>query len=117
MDNRTKRIILYLFGCVLFRFILVLIAKNIAIEKLPYMGYLASIPAIGFAVIYLGGLRKTGGEVFGDRIWWNSLRPIHSALYFLLVYMAVTMQRNAYRVLLLDVILGLVSFLGYHFIL
>ena len=29
-------------------------------------------------------LRKTGLEVFGDKIWWNNLRPIHGILYGLL---------------------------------
>ena len=40
------------------------------------------IAASGFSYIYMNGLRKTGGEVFGDKIWWNNLRPFHAVMYF-----------------------------------
>ena len=115
MDNKTKRILFFMLGCVVVRIGLVLLAKNIPEDKLSYMGYLALVPAIGFSIIYLGGLRKTGGEVFGDIIWWNNLRPIHALLYFIFAYMAINKNQNAYKVLLGDVILGVVAFMGYHF--
>ena len=86
MDNIQKRFLLFLFGCMGMRLFLVYIAKNINTIYLPYLGYLALIPAFGFISIYLTGSRKTGPEVFGDQIWWNDLRPIHSLLYFLESY-------------------------------
>ena len=115
MDNKIKRIILFMLGCVFTRLFIVYLAKNIDEEYLPYMGYMALIPAIGFSVIYLGDLRKTGGEVFGDKIWWNSIRPIHALLYFIFSIMAINKNRNSYKVLLVDVIFGLMAFLSYHF--
>jgi len=78
------------------------------------MGYIALIPAIGFITIYLTDSRKTGPGVFGDKIWWNNLRPMHSLLYFLFAYNAINGNKDAYRYLLFDVIFGLTSFLSYH---
>jgi hypothetical protein len=114
MDDYFKRILLFLIGCIGFRFALVFIAKNINVEYLPWMGYLALLPAIGFTYIFMNDLRKTGPEVFGDRIWWNLLRPIHAILYFLFAYNAINANRKAWVYLFMDVLIGLNSFLIYH---
>ena len=114
MDNITKRYLMFLFGCIIARTSLVFLAKNVPSKYLTYMGYIALIPAIGFAYIYLTGIRKTGGEVFGEKIWWNNLRPIHSLLYFTFAYMAINKKDTAYIPLLIDVNIGLLAFLGYH---
>jgi hypothetical protein len=79
------------------------------------MGYGALVIAIGFFYIYLTGTRKTGAEVFGDTIWWNDLRPIHGLLYSLFAYNAITGNMSAWVYLLIDVIIGLTSFLIFHF--
>tara|TARA_Y100001970_G_C14227099_1_gene856367 strand:+ start:148 stop:528 length:381 start_codon:yes stop_codon:yes gene_type:complete len=115
MNNIQKRFFLFLFGCILTRFIFVYIAKNIDKKNLAYMGYIFLIPAIGFLYIYINNLRKTGLEVFGDKIWWNDLRPIHAFLYLLFSYYAINEYKNAYIFLLVDVIIGLLSFLIYHY--
>ena len=78
------------------------------------MGYLALLPAIGFFYLFLTGSRKTGAEVFGDKIWWNNLRPVHGLMYFLFAYNAITGNSFAWVYLLVDVIIGLVSFLVFH---
>ena len=114
MDTLQKRILLFLVGCIGVRLLLVYIAKNIDIKLLKYMGYITLIPAIGFIYIYLTGSRKTGPEVFGSKIWWNNLRPIHAILYLLFSYNAIIGNRNAWIYLLIDVLLGLISFLVYH---
>jgi hypothetical protein len=114
MDTLQKRILLFLIGCIGVRLLLVYIAKNIDIKLLKYMGYITLIPAIGFIYIYLTGSRKTGPEVFGSKIWWNNLRPIHAILYLLFSYNAIIGNRNAWIYLLIDVLLGLISFLVYH---
>lgn len=112
MNNLQKRTALFLFGCIGMRLFLVYIAKNIKLEYLPIMGYLALLPAIGFAYIYLTGTRKTGAEVFGEKIWWNNLRPIHSFLYALFAYYAINKNRNSWIILFVDVIFGLSSFIA-----
>jgi hypothetical protein len=116
MNNIQKRFLLFLIGCIGTRSLFVIVAKMISLNYLPYLGYLALIPAIGFIYIYLTGSRNTGGEVFGDKIWWNNLRPIHSLLYFLFAYNAINGNKNSWIYLLIDVIIGLISFLTYHFL-
>ena len=115
MNDLQKRFLLFLIGCIGTRAIFVLIAKNIGIKYLPYLGYIALAPAIGFMYIYLTGSRKTGAEVFGEKIWWNDLRPLHSLLYFLFAYNAIMGNQNAWTYLLADVLIGLISFLVFHF--
>lgn len=117
MDNYNKRILLFLIGCIGIRSILVYIAKNINLNFLPIMGYFALLPAIGFIYIFMNNLRKTGLEVFGDKIWWNLLRPIHGILYLFFAYNAINLNPNSWIYLFVDVLLGLNSFLIYHILL
>lgn len=84
MDTLYKRFLLFLIGCIGTRLLLVHIARTLDTELLRYMGYLALLPAFGFIYIYMSGTRKTGPEVFGDKIWWNDLRPLHGLLYLFL---------------------------------
>jgi hypothetical protein len=116
LTDIQKRLVLFLVGCVGTRLLLVYLAATVPPRWLFFMGILALVPAIGFAVIYIGGLRTTGREVFGDRIWWNDLRPLHAALYALFAYLAITgAQSLAWKVLLGDVLVGLAAFLAYHY--
>lgn len=114
MENITKRVLLFLLGCIGTRLFLVYVAKNINTTLLKYMGMLALLPAFSFFYIYLTGSRKTGVEVFGDKIWWNNLRPIHGVLYLLFAYNAINGNKNAWIYLLVDVLFGLASFLVFH---
>lgn len=115
MNTIQKRFILFLIGCIGSRSLLVYLAKRTNQTFLIYMGYLALLPAIGFFYLFLTGTRKTGAEVFGDVIWWNYLRPIHGLLYVLFAYNAINGNSNSWIYLLVDVILGLVSFLLFHY--
>ena len=115
MNTIQKRFLLFIVGCIGSRSLLVYLAKNASEKILMYIGYLALLPAIGFLYIYFSGARKTGAEVFGEKIWWNNLRPIHSLLYFLFAYNAINGNKMAWVYLLIDVIFGLISFLGHHF--
>ena len=115
MNNIQKRFLLFLIGCIGTRSLFVLIAKNINIKYLPVLGYLALLPAIGFIYIYLTNSRTTGAEVFGEKIWWNNLRPLHSLLYFLFAYNAINGNKQAWVYLLVDVLIGLISFLNFHY--
>jgi hypothetical protein len=66
-------------------------------------------------LIYLFDLRPTGAEA-GGRIWWNSLRPVHSLLYALFAYLAILgMQDKAWIVLITDTLLGLAAFYVHHY--
>jgi hypothetical protein len=113
--NLRKRFVLFLVGCIGTRALAAYTAKVVSAQWLRYMGYLALLPAVGFAVIWLTGARKTGAEVFGARIWWNDLRPVHSALYFLFAVWAIKGWARAWLFLLADVAIGLGAFLWHHF--
>jgi hypothetical protein len=115
MNDIQKRFLLFLIGCIGTRTLFVLLAKNAEPKYLPLLGYLALLPAIGFIYIYLTGSRQTGAEVFGGKIWWNDLRPIHSLFYFLFAYNAIKGNTNSWLYLLIDVVFGLLSFLIFHY--
>ena len=115
MNTTQKRFLLFLIGCIGTRSLLVYLAKIANKTYLQYMGYLSLLPAIGFFYIFLTGSRKTGGEVFGGKIWWNDLRPIHGLMYFLFAYNAINGNSFAWMFLLVDVIFGLSSFLIFHY--
>ena len=116
MNSIQIRFILFLFGCIGMRLFFVIIAKNVSIKYLHYLGYLALVMPIAFMYIYLTGSRQTGPEVLGDKIWWNNLRPLHALLYGLFAYNAIKVNPNSWIFLFLDVIIGLISFLTYHYI-
>jgi hypothetical protein len=115
MNTIQKRVALFLVGCIGARTLLAYTAKVASSRWLRVMGYLALIPAVGFVYLFLSGTRKTGPEVFGDKIWWNPMRPIHGLLYFLFAYNAINGNRGAWRFLALDVVIGLISFLWFHY--
>jgi len=115
MNTLQKRFLLFIFGCLGTRFALAVLADKINKEYLPIMGGLALIPAIGFLYIYFFSARKTGPEVFGEKIWWNNMRLIHGLIYIAFAVFAIQKKHFAAKVLYFDVILGLVSFLLYHY--
>ena len=105
----NKKIVLFVFGCLLVRLSFVLIAKNINKKMLPLLGKIAIILAIGLLVLYFGDLRQRGA--LNQKIWWNNLRPLHSILYFTFAYLALNKNDKAYIPLLLDVIIGSAAFI------
>jgi len=106
-----KRLLLFLIGCIGMRSLFAYAAKVASVGVLRIMGWLALIPAFGLMYIFATGSRKTGAEVFGEKIWWNSLRPIHSAMYFAFALLAINGLRGiAWKVLAADVALGLSAF-------
>jgi hypothetical protein len=115
MNTIQKRFLLFLIGCIGTRALFVYLAKIANKTYLRYMGYLSLLPAIGFIYLFLSGSRKTGKEVFGDKIWWNNLRPIHGIIYLLFAYNAINGNKLAWIYLLIDVIIGLISFLSFHY--
>lgn len=115
MNNIQKRFLLFLGGCIPSRLFFVLLAKygNQTIKKI--IGVVAFMIASGFMIIYFGKLRETGIETGGEKIWWNHLRPVHSIIYYLVFYnIFFANPMNAWKLLLIDVLIGLLSFLQFH---
>ena len=115
MNNIQKRFILFLFGCIGTRLLFVFIAKNTSTHILLYLGYLALIPILGWLYIMFVKSRDTGLEVFGEKIWWKSIRPIHIIFYSIFAYLAINKNKNAWMALLADVTFGLSAFLYHHY--
>jgi len=115
MNNIQKRFLLFLFGCIGMRSLFVIIAKYSPVKYLKYLGYLALLPTLGFLYIFFSGVRQTGAEVFGEKIWWNDLRPIHAVFYLLFAYNAIIGNADAWIYLLMDVLFGLSAFLIFHY--
>ena len=112
MNKLQKRFILFLLGCIPIRFLIVYIVKNIPNKYLPLTAPITLIMGLGF--FYNFFIKKEKGATFKQVAWWNNLRPIHGLLYILYSYYAYKKNPNAYKILLIDVIFGLLSFLIYH---
>ena len=115
MENFKKRFLLFLIGCIGTRLLLVYLAKTLNPNYVKYLGYISILIGLSFIYFFFSGTRKTGPEVFGDKIWWNYLRPIHGILYLLFAYNAINGNNKAWMFLLLDVIIGFISFIIYHY--
>jgi hypothetical protein len=115
MNNIQKRFLLFLLGCITVRLLFTILAKNIDSDKLPYLGYIALLPVIGWFYIIFIGKRNTGGEVFGEEIWWKDLRIIHATLWSIFAYMSINKNTDAWKVLFTDTMFGLIAFLYHHF--
>jgi hypothetical protein len=114
-EDLRKRFALFLVGCIGIRTALVYIAKNNSNENiLKIMGIIALLIAISFLYLFFSNSRTSGLEVFGDKIWWNNLRPVHAILYIAFAYSAFTCNKSAWVFLALDVIIGLISFIIFH---
>jgi hypothetical protein len=114
-NDLRKRFVLFLVGCVGVRLYIAMLAKRASGEVLRLMGILALLPAFGFLYLYFSGSRKTGAEVFGAPIWWNSLRPLHGLLWLLFAIMAIRGDSRAWLVLVVDLVIGLSAFLKHHY--
>ena len=114
MNELQKRFLLFLTACMGTRILLAILAKKANKSLLLIMGVLALLPVIGFFYLFFSGKRKTGVETFGAKIWWNNLRPVHGILYLLFAFYAIRGDRKAWLFLLLDVIIGLISFTVFH---
>ena len=88
-----------------------LAAKQMNLVYLRALGGLALVPALGFSLIWFFEWRKTGLEVGGRKIWWNHLRPFHAAMYAAFGALALMGYRDAYIALVIDVVVGTISFI------
>ena len=114
MNTFQKIFLFFIFGCIITRIIFVLIALKIPKIYLPYFGLIGI--AIGLGFIYTFITNKKTGNTFGQKAWWHYLRPIHAILYLTFGYLAINKNNYSYIPLLIDVIIGLFSFIIYHLI-
>ena len=103
-----KRTLLFLGGCMVVRFSLAMIAYKYPVLS-KQAAPLALLPVIGWLYIYFIGKRDTGPEVFGGKIWWNALRPVHAFMY--LLFYIYRGKSYSWAPLGADTLLGLVAWL------
>ena len=114
------RIAWFLVGCIGTRLALVWVAWWLGAahtEWLPTAGWIALLPAVGFMAIWSLGLRRTGGEVLGERIWWDAWRPLHALFWGAFAAAAISGHTWAWQILLADVLLGLGVWIHHRFVL
>ena len=116
MNSIQKRFLLFLGLCIPTRLLLVYISKIVNLKYLRILGIITLLPAIGFLYLYFSGNRQTGLEVFGGKIWWTNLRIYHGLFYLIFSILAIFGVKNAWILLLIDTLFGLISFLIYHYI-
>lgn len=125
---QLKRILVFLFGCILTRIFVTIIAMNIksillpaypiaSNLALPIMGIIALNIAINFYYLYFFGNERADAQLewLGDKkIWWNELRIVHGTLFLLFAILAFQQKSYAWIVLAGDTMLGLGAWLIHH---
>ena len=109
-----KRFLLFLLLCIPARLGLTALAKFIPLNYLQVMGVVYLVIGVSFLYLNLFNKRLTGVETGGDIIWWNDLRPVHGFLAIIFAILAISKVRDAWIVLLVDTLIGLIAFLVYH---
>ena len=113
-NNMKKRLLMFLFGCVVTRLFLVFFIKNNP-KYLKFYSIIAFIISLGFMYVYLTNNKSTEVVTFGDDVWWHSIRPIHSFFYLCFAILAFNNNKNSWIILLIDIIFGLSMFLKFHY--
>jgi hypothetical protein len=118
-DVFKKRAALFLLGCIPVRLLLVAIVKNISLKYLPYLGYVGLVGGLSFIYLFLFGNKTADGQLAwtGEKyIWWNKFRVLHGLFYILFAIFAIRKQQAyAWKILLLDVLVGLSAWINHHF--
>ena len=109
---------LFLGVCIPFRIFLAYFAYKMRhnTAAMVTLGIVSIFIARGFLNAHISN-RSTGIEVFGGRIWWNSLRPIHALLYFIFTAMTFVNKHTrqyAYIPLAIDAAYGFFAFTSFH---
>ena len=83
---------------------------------LQFAGVLYLLLAVAMAGLFITNGRRTGREVFGGKIWWNSHRSVHALFYGVFAILALLNKPFAWGFLLGDALYGLIVFIIHHFL-
>lgn len=102
-----KNFYFFILLCILIRFIFAFITKIINKKYLP----LLSIPTFIISIVFLYEFFnysdiKFNKGFFGNKVWWNNNRVIHSINYLLFSILAFNKNNNAWLFLFIDAIFG-----------
>jgi hypothetical protein len=108
------RFIVFLIGCIGFRAILTLASYLSEGWGLQMLGFFAIYPVLYWFYTIFIAEKNSGLKVVNDLMWWNHLRPIHMLLWAFFAYLALSKNRMAYMVLLIDTVFGALAFFLHH---
>lgn len=115
MNSIQTRFLLFFFGCIVIRLTFVYLSKTYT-EYLPFFGILGLFAVIGWVnILFFKKKDYIEPEIFGDKIWWNDMRPVHMVLFLIFTILALQKNKSAWIFLLIDTIIGLSAFLIYHY--
>ena len=109
-----KTIYYFIFFCFPARLLLALLAKKIESKYLPIMGLFTIFISISFFINFIKNKESDKG-FFGNYVWWNNYRLIHSFMFALFSIQALLIYKNAWIVLFIDALLGLIFFTFKYF--
>lgn len=114
LSDSQKSSLLFTFGCIPARVLLVYLAYLRNTSELKWLTYFPAITlaiGIGFLILYFTGIRKSGAETFGKPIWWNKLRLYHGILFIAYSVAAINDCDFAPLILLFDLGMGIGGFI------
>lgn len=121
---QLSRVLTFLFGCILVRIILAVLAYLAGTYDnkigLVLMGWGALIIAVGFLTLYFSGGNATADkqlEIWEDdkKLWWSNLRVFHGMMYLAFFISAVIYKLpQSYLFLVVDVIVGLLVWIAHN---
>jgi len=109
MTSIANRKRLFIFGCLPIRLFLIYIAKKASITQLR----LLSIPAFLISIVFIYQQKKGGNGYFGGPVWWH--HSIHALLWMIFAVLAFRKIQSAYIVLVVDLIVGVISFINNYY--
>lgn len=112
MSKEENIINLFFLGCIPTRLLLVFIVFYINKKYLYYLSFIGFLISFGFLFNFI--FDKKRGSTFNQIAWWNYLRPVHSLLYLIFGYLAYNKNQYSYIPLLIDVLIGTISFIINH---
>jgi hypothetical protein len=120
-DLSVKGAMTFLLGCIGARLLIAYTAFKLPKKWLPFLGAGAILLALSWIYIYMFNARPFGLEAGGidsglQKIWWNEWRPLHAGLYLAFGVMALNKSPNSYKVVLLDTLIGLVSWMHHYYV-
>ncbi len=109
-----KIILYFIFLCFPARLLLSILAKIIKPIYLPIIGIFTTFISINFFINFIQ-YRKEEKGFFGNYVWWNNYRLIHSFTYAIFSILAFLNYNKAWIILFIDAILGLIFFIHKYF--
>lgn len=98
---------------------LLLVYLSYILVKYPYyqklLGILLLILSLSFFYLYSTNKRLDAREA-GGYTWWARLRPIHGIFYLIAAILCFQNSKQAYLILLIDVMFGIGAFVNYRYL-